>query len=277
MNDLQKKTFELLEVFVGICDKWDIPYYLVCGSALGAVKYNGFIPWDDDIDVALLREDYNRFLKVAPGELPEWCFLQNYHTEANFPHTFTKLRNSNTAFIEKSNVGLGIHQGINIDIFPLDGRPKEKQELWVFNLRQKIYNWMRFCIFRNDPNLKIRVRNALFRLMSFHKRIPWVQAKIVRLYSAYPLAQSELWCNYGNWQGELEYAPKWHYGEGAWATFEGLRVRIPEKYDEYLTQKYGDWRKDPPPEKQQTHHIVSIIDTEKSYKYYVNKNNQIGD
>lgn len=272
MNDLQKKAFELLGIFVGICEKWDIPYYLVCGSALGAVKYQGFIPWDDDIDVGLLRKDYERFLKVAPGELPEWCFLQNYRTEPNFPHTFTKLRNSNTTFFEKSNVILGIHQGINIDIFPLDGRPEGRLAQWKFQLRQKIYNWMRFCVFRNDPNPRIRLRNALFRLAGFHRRIPWVQEKIECMYSAYPPEQSEVWCNYGNWQGKLEYAPKWHYGEGAWVTFEGLRVRIPENYDAYLTQKYGDWRSDPPLEKQKSHHISTIIDAEKPYTYYVNGN-----
>lgn len=277
MNDLQKKAFELLEMFVGICEKWEIPYYLVCGSALGAVKYQGFIPWDDDIDVGLLRKDYKRFLKVAPGELPEWCFLQNYHTEPNFPHTFTKMRNSNTAFIETCNIGLGIHQGINIDIFPLDGRPEGKQKWRMFQFRQKMYNWMRFCIFRNDPNLKIRTRNALFRLMGFHHRIPLVQEKIERMYCTYTPEQSEVWCNYGNWQGELEYAPKWHYGEGTWATFEGLRVRIPENYDAYLTQKYGDWRKDPPLEKQQTHHSTTIIDTEKSYKCYLHNNSKVSD
>ena len=77
MTDLQKRSFELLGIFVRICEKWDIPYYLVCGSALGAVKYGGFIPWDDDIDVGLLRKDYERSLLVAPQELPEWCFLQN--------------------------------------------------------------------------------------------------------------------------------------------------------------------------------------------------------
>ena len=79
---------------------------------------------------------------------------------------------------------------------------------------------------------------------------------------------SKLWCNYGNWQGKLEYAPKWHYGQGTEAVFEGMTVRIPENYDAYLTQKYGDWRSDPPEEKQKTHHHSTIIDVEKSYTYY---------
>ena len=112
MNDLQRKSFELLQIFVAICEKWNIPYYLVCGSALGAVKYGGFIPWDDDIDVGLLRPDYQRFLEIASGELPDWCFLQNYKTEKYYSHTFTKLRNSNTTFIEEDVADLEMNHGI---------------------------------------------------------------------------------------------------------------------------------------------------------------------
>ena len=71
MTEIQKKSFELLCQFVEICEKLDLEYFLVCGSALGAVKYGGFIPWDDDVDVAMHREDYERFLEQAPKLLPE--------------------------------------------------------------------------------------------------------------------------------------------------------------------------------------------------------------
>ena len=75
MNELQQREFEMLKLFVGICEKLDLKYYLVCGSALGAAKYQGFIPWDDDIDVAMPRNDYETFLQKAQDMLPEWCFL----------------------------------------------------------------------------------------------------------------------------------------------------------------------------------------------------------
>ena len=277
MNDLQKKSLELLRLFLDICNKWDIQYFLICGSALGAVKYEGFIPWDDDIDVGLPREEYERFLKIAQMELPDWCFLQNYKTEKLFPHTFSKLRNSHTTFIEKGDAALPINHGICIDIFPLDGHPKGYMNKVLFAFQRKVYAAMRFCILDDRTKRKIRFRNKLLRVLGCHKMLPFVQKRNEQLYKKYRLEESDLWCNYGNWQGKLEYAPKWHYGEGTWATFEGLRIRIPENYDAYLTQKYGDWRKDPPLEKQKTHHVVSIIDTEKSYKYYLYNNSQMSD
>ena len=76
MNRLQTVELELLKAFVDICEKLGLKYYLVCGTALGAVKYGGFIPWDDDVDVALPREEYRRFLQEAPALLPEHIFLQ---------------------------------------------------------------------------------------------------------------------------------------------------------------------------------------------------------
>lgn len=271
MNEIQQKAFEMLELFVAICEKWDIEYYLLCGSALGAVKYQGFIPWDDDIDVGMLRKDYDRFLEIAPKELPEWCFLQNYKTEPSFTQSYTKLRNSNTTFLEKDVEKLNINHGIYIDVFPLDGHPKRKVDKLFFEMQHKLYTWMRVCALDNSASRKVQMRNKFFRLLGCHKATAQVQKKLEALYPKYPPETSELWCNYGNWQGNLEYAPSWHYGEGTWATFEGLRVRIPEAYDAYLTQKYGDWRAELPPEQQRSHHNYVVCDTERPYTYYLSK------
>ena len=271
MTDLQEKSFELLKIFADICKKWDIPYFLVCGSALGAVKYGGFIPWDDDIDVGLLRPDYERFLEVAPGELPEWCFLQNYKTEKYFTHTYTKLRNSNTTFMEDDVKDLPINHGIFLDIFPLDGRPETPAAIKVFELKRRLSGWVRNAVFESHPIPKVHRRNQVLRFFGVQKMAPKANEYIQRLYSRYSVETSALWCNYGNWQGKLEYAPRWHYGEGTWVTFEGLEVRIPENYDAYLTQKYGDWRNDPPPEKQKSHHISVFVDTTRPYTDYLPK------
>ncbi len=269
MTELQKKSLELLQIFIKICEKWEIPYFLVCGSALGAVKYGGFIPWDDDIDVGLLRDDYNRFLSVAPQELPEWCFLQNYKTEKYFSHISSKLRNSNTAFIEDDVKTIPMNHGIFLDIFPIDGYPQKAFESKLFELKRKLNAWVRNSIYKEHINKKIHIRNKVLRLLGVHKKVYQAHASLERLYAKYPPQESELWCNFGNWQGKLEYAPKWHYGKGTMATFEGIQVRIPENYDAYLTQKYGNWRNDPPEDKQKSHHISTIVDTEKSYRFYV--------
>ena len=269
MNEQQRKALEILKVCIDICEKWDIRYYMVCGSALGAVKYQGFIPWDDDIDVGMLRPDYERFLEVAQQELPEGYFLQNYRTQPVFPHAYTKLRDSNTTFIEADVVEFPINHGIYIDIFPLDGYPEGRWKEKLFCLRRKLYEWMRIAALPDSPKRWVRVRNRIFRILGCHKRTAAVQKKLEKLYLESPVENSKLWCNFGNWQRELEYAPRAQYGQGTWGTFEGLRVRIPENYDAYLTQKYGDWRSDPPKEAQKSHHVAVVCDVNRPYTEYL--------
>ena len=145
MNAVQIKELELLKIFISICEKYHIKYFLACGSVLGAIKYKGFIPWDDDIDVCLLRPDYERFLDVANAEIPEWCFIQNSKTDPAFPHFFSKLRNSNTTFIEKGTAHLHINHGIYLDIFPIDGYPFDKKDIKFFEFRKKLIFWKSLC------------------------------------------------------------------------------------------------------------------------------------
>ena len=268
MNELQEKLLEILTPAVAVCEQLNLNYYLVCGSALGAAKYRGFIPWDDDMDIGLPRADYEIFIREAPALLPEGLFLQNYHTDPAFPHVFSKLRDSGTTLIEYGVAHLDMHHGICIDIFPLDGYPGKKWERKLFDLRKKLYSWMQYCALAKGPDKKVEFRNSVFRLLGYHRRTAKTLAKMDRLYARYPAGDSEIWCNHGNWQRQLEYAPRWHYGVGREAVFEGLTVRIPEDYDAYLTQKYGDWRADPPREQQASHHSYLVCDVHRPYTDY---------
>lgn len=270
MNELQQKEFELLKTFVKVCEKLNINYFLVCGTALGAAKYQGFIPWDDDIDVGLLRDDYQVFLQQAPKLLPDWAFLQNHTTDPNFPHLYSKLRNSQTTYIEKGVEHLSMNHGVYIDIFPIDGYPQDKSKQKIFELRKKLLSWKYLCALdsKNEP-LKVVIRDKFFRLLGYHKRTAKTLDKMDKLLSSNSVHTSALWCNFGNWQGKLEYAPRQQYGNGTKAMFEGIQVIIPQNYDSYLTQKYGDWHNDPPKEEQIGHHFYSICDLNKSYKEYI--------
>ena len=271
MTDLQSKELELLKLFTEICDKLNLRYYLVCGSALGAVKYGGFIPWDDDIDVGLIRPDYERFLREAGEYLPDWAFLQNYKTDKAFPHIFTKLRDSRTTQIEEGLEHLPINHGMYIDILPLDGYPDSEKERKVLRYRKKFLSWKQVCALGDAKETKVKIRNKIFRLFGYHKKTDKTIAKIEKLISKYDVETSQIWCNHGNWQGEREYATREQYGEGAVMTFEGLRVIVPENYDAYLTQKYGDWRNDPPLDKQCSHHRYVVCDANKPYTDYIEK------
>lgn len=259
MTEIQKTSFDLLCQFVKICEELDIPYYLVCGSALGAVKYGGFIPWDDDIDVAMYREDYERFLSEAPARLPEHLVLQNLHTNKAFPLLMTKLVNTQTTLIEEQFLHLPIHHGIFLDIFPLDGYPKGKLEGKIFEIRKWIYNKIRCAAYQWGY--------SLFNLSGIMHRYEGMLKK-------YPCCGSSLICNYGNWQGKLEYSLASEYGKGQWSSFEGLRVRIPENYDAYFSRKYGAWQQELPEEQQVSHHNFLKYDPTRSYKNYIYKENR---
>ena len=88
MTDLQQVEFKILQAVDAVCRQLHINYYLICGSALGAVKYSGFIPWDDDLDIGMLRSDYEVFVEMAQELLPNSYFLQNYRTVQAFPQIF---------------------------------------------------------------------------------------------------------------------------------------------------------------------------------------------
>ena len=116
----QTVLLDMLREVDRICKKHEIPYLLFSGTALGAIRHEGFIPWDDDLDVIMLRCDYRRFLQVAPGELGERYFLQAEFSE-HWPMFFSKLRKNNTACMERFMPRDPLmHQGVCMDIFPCD-------------------------------------------------------------------------------------------------------------------------------------------------------------
>ena len=269
MTDLQKAEFEMLREYIRVCEKLELTYYLVCGSALGAVKYRGFIPWDDDIDVAMPRKDYDLFLKKAQKLLPEHIFVQTNVTDPEYPLIFAKLRNSQTTFIEKQVSKIRMNHGVYIDVFPLDGYPAERSEQLRFEKKKQSLKHKINCVFERELDLPHAVINRLRCLCGYKKHTAEYVEQLIELISSNDLEASDLWCNFGNWQGKREYAPRSQYGEGVEAEFEGLIVRVPEKYDEYLTQKYGDWRSDLPESEKQGHHHCTVIDLNKPYSCYV--------
>ena len=269
MNELQKTELDLFLCFAEICKKLDLNYFLVAGSALGAKRHGGFIPWDDDMDVGMYREDYDKFMELVPEMLPENIFLQNYKTDPKYPNVFAKLRNSNTTYIEKTSKNLDINHGIYIDIFPLDGCPEKPFEVKKLNFIKKIYRLKLFSAFELPKSPRGRAVLSLLRLFGCHKRTGKTVAKYEKFISKYSVKESNIICNHGNWYGEKDYIPKEFYGQGKDIEFEGVKARVPEKCEEYLAALYGDWQTPPPPEKQIGHHFYEVCDTNKPYTEYM--------
>lgn len=270
MNRMQEKAFQLLRNFVKICDDLKLPYYLVCGSALGAVKYGGFIPWDDDIDVALRREDYDVFCQKAPNMLPTHIFLQNYHTEESFPAIYSKLRDSTTTCVEESVAKLPINHGICIDIFPLDGYPTDVRMQQRLERRKQLYARLLSIPCVRPEHWKEQIIKP-FRILGIGKKTARIAERYTSYISAWPTHESIVLANHGNWQGRLDYHNRDVYGDGVIIKFEGLPVQIPSRYEEYLKQKYGDFYQDPPKDKQRSHHRYLYVDPDRPYTDYMKR------
>lgn len=269
MNDVQKVAFETLKNFVAVCEKMNLEFYLVNGSALGAKKYKGFIPWDDDIDVAMPRKDYEKFLQNAQDLLPEPYFVQNYRTDKDFPFLYSKIRNSETAFIESSVRNLDMNHGIYIDVFPLDGYSASAKFKKIKDICVKVLFWFSFCALEHKSSFKVNFRNSVLRLFGFHKRTDKALSLLEKLIS--DSSEAKFLCNYADRQRKGCILREW-YGDGTPAEFEGIAVKIPEKFDDYLSYKYGDWHSDLPQNQQKSHHTAVVVDTEKSYREYTVNN-----
>ncbi len=264
MNDIQKTVLESFRQFVRVCNKLNLKYYLVNGSALGAIKYEGFIPWDDDLDVAMPREDYVIFLRKAQQLLPDNLFVQNYMTDSRFPFIYSKIRNTETTFIEKSVSHLEMNHGIYMDIFPIDSYREPSK---ITKIKTKLLFWWAFSSLDDQSKARIRIRNLVMRFFGFNKSTHKAIAKIERMISATDKTSLYL-CNYGDRQGKGKILREW-YGDGFKARFEGVEVTVPERYDEYLTFKYGNWREDPSEKDRKSHHKANICDVNTSYKEYI--------
>lgn len=127
LEEIHGKLLKILEEVDRVCKKYRITYFLEAGSALGAYRYQGFVPCDDDIDIAMLRKDYERFLKVAPKELQEGFLLQRMRSGRQYLYPYAQVVMDNTCFVRDNFKNLKMHMGIHIDIAPLDTVAKKPE------------------------------------------------------------------------------------------------------------------------------------------------------
>ena len=265
---------QIMDEIVRICKKYDINYFLAGGSMIGAARHDGFIPWDDDIDVGMLRPDYERFLKACETELPGNFFLQNGNTEKNYYYVHSKMRRSDTTAIRKRDwlSGLNYNHGIFVDVVPFDNIPD--------NVFQRVYHYVclsivgkvfkRYRSFNGieNPTLKNRIAMILGKVVFCFTTPEKMAALNDRLLKKYSNKKTkyigEITINYRYKKSRRERAL---YEELIDHKFEDREYKIPKKYEEILTQAYGDWRT-PKPEAPTLHGTV-FFDTEHPYTDYL--------
>lgn len=259
---------DLLIKFDTMCKKHKLKYYVISGSLLGAVRHNGFIPWDDDIDVAMLRDDYQRLNQIASDEFANPYFWQTPDTDDGYLVSHNKVRNSNTIGVTEVFRFAGFNQGIWIDIFPLDNWPLEGGEerykaIKKLNLENSAH-MRRSNPYPTDADLK--------KLSEFPYRKPKI---VVDEINSIVTKYRDLPCKFIKVATTTVLSwPKGIYNKDDFTSieffdFEGLlKVPVPVGYDRILTTDYGNYQKYPSVEDRGGWHDGIFFDADKPFKKY---------
>lgn len=260
----QQVLLELLTEFDRICRHHDIGYVLFAGSALGAVRHQGFIPWDDDLDVAMLRADYERFLQIAPEELGEKYFLQGEFSH-HWPMFFSKLRKNGTACMERFVPrDPAMHQGIYIDIFPVDNLSDSAfgRKLQFAASKVVIAKGLSRRGYLTDSLAK-KVFMALCALVPMKP----VRA-LARMDKKENTRQVHTFFGAAS-RYEKNIFPREWFQQRVLAGFEGEQFPVSACADAMLERIYGDYMTLPPEEERRCKVHGIIVDPNRSYEEYL--------
>ena len=259
-EDVKKIELDLLKCFSEICDLYGFKWYLGGGTLLGAVRHKGMIPWDDDIDVMMPRESYERFLKARNEiERPEYIRIDTY-IDGNCFYPFIKLSDNRTILYEKNN-RKDFPSSVNIDIFPIDGVPDDidrfKKLCRKFDILRRL---LLTCIYNEEVsgnNKKRRIKvllNPIFKLIGPYKISKWIDsmAKRYDFYSGKYVA-----CLVWGY-GDKELVSRESFEKQMEMEFEGRKYPVPQNYDEYLTNHYGHYMELPPMEQRIDHDFTAF-------------------
>ena len=264
LRKVQLIQLEIAKEIRRVCDENNIRYFLTCGTFLGAVRHQGFIPWDDDMDLGMLRSDYEKFCRIAPQKLkPEYC-LQTWYTDPNYSLPFGKVVKRNTVYLESKKTRKLQENGFYVDIFPYDYAPEDSVELDRYVA--KLLNIYRVKLMKSGYKPWMEEDRIIWK-----KRIGYVYYQLQSLFSG----QMELARNYDTLavsihnssvmieqdaQPKAYWCPAEIFNEFAEYTFEGETFTGLKDYDTYLKQFYGDYMQLPPENDRENRHQIVEID-----------------
>ena len=255
-EESKKLELDILLAIANFCDKNNLTYFLAYGTLIGAIRHKGFIPWDDDIDIQMPREDYNKFISS----------FSHKHYKAVAPgtpmskHSFVKVIDTRTVKIEPGFRYAAGYLGIDVDVFPIDGTPSDENEynLWYDKLTNIYVSFGDSLQSITKGSFKHRVKMALLKLIKL-KKPEYYLAEAKKLHDQYPYKS----CEYvaaveSNFNGRGNRVPKKYFAKSVNVEFEGHMLCAPICYDKVLRSLYGDYMQLPPADKQKTHHKNNV-------------------
>lgn len=271
IKQIQDKMLEILVYFRDFCEANQLKFTLCGGTCLGAVRHKGFIPWDDDIDVFMLREDYEKLQELweKNADTSRYSCVRSNET-INIHHSATEIKDNNTTFINKHSVDSDIHHGLMIDVIPIDGVPESGWRKLLQMMDSMIYCCFNF---QRLPEHKGKVIYFATKLMLNIFRSPRIRYKLwksaeTRL-AKYGTGNCTKVASFGEGATIMRmHFPREWFEDVAYMDFEGYRMPVPSDVDAYLKISFGDYMKLPPQEEQVARHNAVFIDLENSYKKY---------
>lgn len=266
LRRLQLTQLEILRVFDRICMEHGLSYSLYAGSLLGAVRHQGFIPWDDDLDVCMSRADYNRFMEIWDSVKPAGYILQNKENDPGFTQSFSKIRKDHTTFLQyESEIGK-CHTGIFLDIFPVDRIPNGKLERYMF-----YWNCMKYQLFTRGfvppkGNKLVQFGSALLLACTPEKHRASARKRALGYITKFN-NRHDLETVMIETMGSMRkhYAPelldvytRLRFEDGEYMCFAG--------WDDHLKRKFGDYMQLPPESERGWQHHPIILDFEHNYE-----------
>lgn len=257
LRELQFCQLEILKQIDRVCKSNGIEYFLYGGTLLGAVRHKGFIPWDDDLDIAMMRDDFERFIDVAPYQLPDYLFVQNYKTD-DYPFVMTKVRNSKTTFIEPHLIDKKINHGVFVDIMIMDNVPDDLKERMKFERKLKrIYYLIHFGrIKKNKSKYAIHKRIASAFLEFISRRAPL--NTLINKYNELIISYNDITTEcVGHTTKAVPSKRSYKIDDIlplSTLKFEDDYFPVPRNYDAILCKDYGDYMSLPSEEKQHPNH-----------------------
>ena len=255
-KELHEKEIYILDEFKRICKNNNLKYFLYGGTLLGAVRHKGFIPWDDDIDIVMPREDYDKFGKIAADELGKEFFYQNNKIQPEYNLLFSKIRLNNTYVREKKFDDKKMHQGIFIDILPLDLFPKKSSIMQKLMLEK--FNVLN-CACQTDRCLSKHFISKI--LYGFYKILPskYIQRKRDKfIRNACKDKNTKYICSFGSHYRPIKmrvFPREWFEDIGIEMEFEGKMYSVPKGWKEYLIHLFGPNYMELPPEEKRINHF----------------------